>query len=517
MFPHDKRISAVLLLFFTAALIIAAIVTTGQRAAAQPSGTQQLGDANCDGSVNAVDATIILQFDAGLLTALPCATASDVNNDGRVNSIDASFVLQFTAGLIDRFVRCDVTADPSNVDATISAALSGTTICLDQGLYSNVTVNRKSNLEIVGTGTNTIVDDRPGSNGCVFVFDSSDIRISGLATRNCQERGVFVASSTDITIDRVETQGGPVGFHYVNSSGTIEDARAQNHYRESPPGFGVLLNQGSDVTVKESRVLENNIGMLARDNSTLRVEESVVSDNDSVGIITMAGFGSTERASTTSIEDSTVTRNNLGIFAGVPGCAPLPAADPTAPTCYLSAPDEYVSDIGIEIVDSKINANTGTGVVFFPGVSATLSDSEVSGNGLTGLFAWGASVNGTRNEYAENVENAIECRAYPGPEPGEPGMCEFTNEYIHNSLPFGGNALGGGFVSEGAEFRLSSSRIEANWGIGVSVHHMGKGEIVGNTIADNGGTAFCISAATWIVQRDNTLRGNRAGECLGHP
>ena len=59
------------------------------------------GDVNNDGSVNSIDAALILQFVAGLLDTLTCLDRADVNVDGLVNSIDAALVLQFVAGLID--------------------------------------------------------------------------------------------------------------------------------------------------------------------------------------------------------------------------------------------------------------------------------------------------------------------------------------------------------------------------------------------------------------------------------
>ena len=63
-----------------------------------------IGDVNCDGRVNAVDAQLILQKDAGLLVnRLLCEQAGDVNNDELINSIDAALVLQFNAGLINGF------------------------------------------------------------------------------------------------------------------------------------------------------------------------------------------------------------------------------------------------------------------------------------------------------------------------------------------------------------------------------------------------------------------------------
>jgi len=58
------------------------------------------GDANCNGSVNSIDATIILQYSAGLVSTLPCLGLADANHNGSVNSIDATIILQYSAGLI---------------------------------------------------------------------------------------------------------------------------------------------------------------------------------------------------------------------------------------------------------------------------------------------------------------------------------------------------------------------------------------------------------------------------------
>jgi hypothetical protein len=58
------------------------------------------GDANCDGVVNPIDATVILQLTAGLVGSVGCPENADVNEDGQINSLDAALVLQFVAGLI---------------------------------------------------------------------------------------------------------------------------------------------------------------------------------------------------------------------------------------------------------------------------------------------------------------------------------------------------------------------------------------------------------------------------------
>jgi hypothetical protein len=54
----------------------------------------------CGGGAGALDAALILQFDAHVITLLPCMDAGDVNGDGAVDAIDALIILQYTAGLI---------------------------------------------------------------------------------------------------------------------------------------------------------------------------------------------------------------------------------------------------------------------------------------------------------------------------------------------------------------------------------------------------------------------------------
>jgi hypothetical protein len=78
-------------------LLALALVTTAH------AGFNTCGDMNNDGYVNAVDALVILQADAGL-TAIPAPAfeIADTNDDGAVNSRDALFVLQYDAGLVEQ-------------------------------------------------------------------------------------------------------------------------------------------------------------------------------------------------------------------------------------------------------------------------------------------------------------------------------------------------------------------------------------------------------------------------------
>jgi hypothetical protein len=63
------------------------------------TGPPLLGDANCDGMVNSIDATFVLQFVAGRIDAVPCPTNADVDGNGRIDAVDAALILQIDAGL----------------------------------------------------------------------------------------------------------------------------------------------------------------------------------------------------------------------------------------------------------------------------------------------------------------------------------------------------------------------------------------------------------------------------------
>ena len=60
-----------------------------------------LGDVNGDGTVDSIDAFLLLQFSAGIIGfGSPYREKNDVNHDQSVNALDAVHILQFHAGIL---------------------------------------------------------------------------------------------------------------------------------------------------------------------------------------------------------------------------------------------------------------------------------------------------------------------------------------------------------------------------------------------------------------------------------
>ena len=63
-----------------------------------------LGDVNMDGSIDVIDASLILRYAANLNTLTDTQkAAADVNGNNSIDVIDASMVLRYAANLIDSF------------------------------------------------------------------------------------------------------------------------------------------------------------------------------------------------------------------------------------------------------------------------------------------------------------------------------------------------------------------------------------------------------------------------------
>jgi hypothetical protein len=72
--------------------------TSTPTATPTPAAGCSAGDVNADGTLDARDAQLLLQYVAGLLGALPCPAGGDVDGDGGIDAMDEQAVLQRIAG-----------------------------------------------------------------------------------------------------------------------------------------------------------------------------------------------------------------------------------------------------------------------------------------------------------------------------------------------------------------------------------------------------------------------------------
>ena len=79
-------------------LVIAAMLAAaGIDTSADDTQAVSIGDANADGSINALDAALVLQYVVGA-AQLSDSSAADANADGSVNTLDAALILQWAVG-----------------------------------------------------------------------------------------------------------------------------------------------------------------------------------------------------------------------------------------------------------------------------------------------------------------------------------------------------------------------------------------------------------------------------------
>ena len=145
------------------ALMVLVSFAAFQVARWESADASRAGDVNCDGIVSSIDAALVLQSNAGLISSLPCEDKADVDGSGGVNPLDALLILQFGAGLLDALgpeATPSSTATPTGVlhyegtftGGTISLAVSAdrtlvhrfsadqTSSCLQDVTFSHVPI-----------------------------------------------------------------------------------------------------------------------------------------------------------------------------------------------------------------------------------------------------------------------------------------------------------------------------------------------------------------------------------------
>jgi hypothetical protein len=384
---------------------------------------------------------------------------------------------------------CDSVASPSNAQSRIDAAGAGDVVCLEPGVFrGRLIVGGKSGVTLRGAGKfNTIVSG--GSVDAIVIVDSSNVTVERMTLYQGAPANVYIGRSSNVVLRDLDVGGGEIGVHVDDgSSATIADS-----FIYAMRGDGVLIRRGSSASIERNWIFYNGVAGVSAvgHNGAISIVRNIISDH-----------------------------RGPGVFAGVPPCANLPGASLNVPACFYGNPGGYVSGTQLVLDTNVIQASGSTGVVLFPGVSATMRGNRFWRNRMTGLFAWGASFTSSADEYDGNEEHAIEVRGYLDPRAPGAGYirpsASIDRVLIRNTTVYAPTGtLGGGVIVQGAHVDLTNALIYFNASIGVSYQNGASGRVDGSTISDNGGGAVCIGAAS-VAVGVNTIFGNatdKIGAC----
>ncbi len=383
---------------------------------------------------------------------------------------------------------CTTTVDPSNLQLTIDASGPGAVICMAPGAYPGpVVFQGKSGITLRGAGSKVSII-AGGAKDSLLVFDSENLTFEDFTLFYGHPANAYVSHTLNVVFQRIDAGGGGIGLHLdASTTGRISDS-----FVYAMEGDGVLIRRNSNAIVERNWVFNNGgVGVsTVGETATTAITRNIISDNE-----------------------------GPGVFAGQTPCALLPPGHVEVPECYLTNLRSFVGDANIILDSNVIQFSNSTGIVMFPGTRGTFRNNHIWFNHLSGLFAWGANVSSTGDEYIANDEHAIEFRAYPdplkygsvGPDFPVRAVGVLSNNVIRDTvvLPETGT-LGGGVLGQGANLDVRNSRIFANRGIGVSYVNTTIGEISGNEIYDNRGSAICLWYAGKVTVRDNDVHNNES-------
>lgn len=390
---------------------------------------------------------------------------------------------------------CSVTVRAGeSVQAAVDRAGAGAVVCLEPGVYvGTITLESRSNLTIQGAGRGrSVLAPSPGRD-VLLVFRSRDITLRDVSLVFGRPANAYVWRSANVTFQGVEFAGGDIGVHF---------------------------DAGSVGRVVESVVHSNRgDGVLSRHNSTIMVERSWSVWNGGVGVSSVG-----ETANTTLTQNIVAFNEGPGVFAGVTPCALLPPGQLAAPACYFENLRAYVGRGNLIMNANLVLGNQSTGIVLFPGTRVTMRGNNIWFNQLTGMFVWAAVLQSEGDAYIGNEEHAVEVRAYPDPLsfgkvpepfPWRPAG-RINNARITNQFRLDERVLGGGVLSQGGNLAITNSLVADNAGVGVSYVNGAIGQIEGNRIVGNGGSAICLHGAGAVNVNGNVMSGNlddRPGVC----
>ncbi len=336
--------------------------------------------------------------------------------------------------------------------------------------------------------------------------------ISGALPGTKGEALVLNGNAAFTLIDVTVHGGTPAGIYVANAR-----ALTMQRVRIDTAVFGLHLDHNTPATLTDVGILNSTgVGLLVQRGATVNGSGMYVLDAKGTGVSLINGPGPF------TLRDSRIERVvAAGLFAGVAGCADLPPASLEIPPCFYDDLPGQISTARVTLERLHMADTQGPCLVFFPGSRAEIRESRFTRCELTGMFAWGATVDIAGATFEDNAEHAIEYRAFPDPRREVIRAAEGTvqDTVIRGTRPLQGAVLGsadaapvlgGGLLAQGSRMSLLRVTVEANRDIGVAYVNRSTGQVHDSRILDNGNWGLCVFAGSAVEAGGNDLRGNRS-------
>ena len=288
----------------------------------------------------------------------------------------------WVSGVGDDVNPCSRTAPCKTFAGAISKTAAGGEIdALDPGGYGTLTITKAITIDggggqvasVLASGTNGILV----SAGTGDVVTLRNLVINGINQTSVTPgtNGVRFLAGKQLNLEHVAIYGfSGYGLDYeapgTTSSTGYTSVMITDSIIHNNSNTGILVSLPSNtssglmrLTMMNSSVYSNTIGMIVKDNGRVTVQDSSISNNTATGVYSLANTG--VGAAQVTLEHCTIANNGVyGVIAGDPSAA-------SASNMWLA--------------NNTITNNTTTGVLISTnGHIFTYSNNRIDGNGTDG-------------------------------------------------------------------------------------------------------------------------------------
>lgn len=280
-----------------------------------------------------------------------------------------------------------------SIQAAVDAALPGSVIHIEPGIYrEGVTVTRPD-IALVGlTGRegDGVVLENPGGirNGVDVRAGANNFSLLNVTVRGFDANGVFLVGVDGFLLSRVVAEhNGAYGLFPVRSSnGVIEHSVATGH-----ADAGLYIGQSSSVTMRQNRVFRNVVGIEASNSSNVKLQANEAWDNTNGILAVLLPGRQVKIAADMLIAGNKVRDNNRPNFArpgDLVGAVPAGTGILIVGADRVTAEDNTVTGhafLGVGVGSSLVLAAlSGAPPEAFADIEPNPEGVQVRGNRVTG-------------------------------------------------------------------------------------------------------------------------------------